>query len=130
MFNTRRISGPVDGAARRVETAHGAEIATLVPPEAEERGTANKIRASLSGIWDVTIRGLTVGVLAEGDGSPVYPMARFGALFTEMRGRIAGGAPRERLVGTLKLDVDLEPRICAGLLLYMHFVISPGRTPE
>jgi hypothetical protein len=130
VFNTRRISGPVDGAARGVETVHGEEIVTLVPPEAEEGRMANKIRASLNGIWQVTMKGLTVGMLAEDDGSPVHPMAKLGALYTDLRGRIAGAAPRERLVGTLTLDVDLEPRICAALLLYMHFVISPGRTPE
>ena len=129
IFHTKKMAGFADGAVRRVALPHGDDF-MLVPPEAAVSGAANKVRASLGGRWGVATAGSIVGVLASGDGRPVPPAARVRALLEQLGARVAGIGPQERLAGTLTLDVDLDARICAGLLLYLEFVLTPSRTPE
>lgn len=129
-FDTRLIARVVDTRRTTVTDAGGDELCTLVPAEAGVSGVRNTLAAALEGGYILTRRGAAIG--------------HVGALRADTRGGVAGRAvdlarqaverlrngPSEQVTGVLESDIQLDPLLAAGVLLYKRWVLDPSRVPE
>lgn len=132
VFETKRIASVIELRPTRVLGPDGDERCTLIPAEAAAENAAGFATAVLGDDGHLVSRaGVTIGRLGfpPQDLSGYRLWRRTVQLGREARDRLRGDET-EQQTGLLTLDTPLEPSLCAALLLYERFVISPARTPE
>ena len=108
-FSTPLVTSPFDTRDRSITAPDGSELATLAPA-AEGRWKA--VRAAFGNDYRLTLGDEQIG-------------------WVDRTGKPASQAPAisYRPTRRLSLDARLDPRVAAGLLVYVAVVLDPSKTP-